>query len=73
MQKWEAVLRRDSEAWESFQAWLRAIADRETQRMLSVGAADHDRQRGKIEGVIQVLFEATANEREELSRARREA
>ena len=72
MRKFESVLRRESEAWEDFKMWLDELSLTETKRMVSVGASEHDLQRGVVKGIEQVKFIATATEREELARARRQ-
>jgi len=71
MRKWESHLRRDSAAWSDFKQWLKELETREVHALMT--AADVPRQRGIVDGVRAVLFDAELNEKEEKQRARRES
>jgi hypothetical protein len=68
MQHWESVLRRDTKAWDSFKNWIEGLR---LDALAGLMNADNvDRARGVVEGIARVQLAATANEREEISRAR---
>lgn len=68
MRKWEAVLRRDTVAWDDFKNWLDGMRANALNALM---AADNmDRARGVVEGITSVAVAATANEREETARGR---
>lgn len=69
MRKWEQCLRRDSVAWTDFKTWLHELEQRELANLMH--ADDVPRQRGIVDGIRAVLFDAELNEKEEKARARR--
>lgn len=72
MRKWEQCLRHDSEAWADFKLWLEQLEAGELRRFTTIGAADFERHKGKLEGIRHVLACATLEEKEEFSRVRRD-
>ena len=72
MRRWETTLRHDAEAWTDFKLWLEQLESTELRRFTTLGAADFERHKGKLEGIRYVLTVATVEEREEASRVRRD-
>jgi hypothetical protein len=76
MRKWESVLRRDESAWQDFKAWLAEMKQFQVNVLLQAsndtGASRRPAEHmlGMIEGVERIIIAATANEREEIQRAR---
>lgn len=70
MRKWEAVLRRDSAAWDDFKAWLGEMEHQEIEGLVEQSPSMIAHMQGRVHGIRKVLVAATANEREEQARAR---
>jgi hypothetical protein len=70
MRKWEAVLRRDSAAWDDFKLWLHELELQETAGLVDTAPDMIAHMQGRVHGIRKVYYTATVNEREEVDRAR---
>jgi hypothetical protein len=70
MRNWEAVLRRDSAAWDDFKAWLTEMDAQTLEGLMTGRESNISYLQGKVAGIRAVRDAATANEREENARAR---